>query len=149
MALLLLAGLMLLTAWVIWILYIVDRHPVTVSLLVKVEQAEDYLDPFLRLLRQLFQQSNRVLLGEIWVLTADDGEEARRIVQRLNFDTPLFRFRSSVGEFGNGLVDANGQVLLILDLVNRLTPAAAVQAVSQLLTAGPTPPGTTVLDTGR
>lgn len=146
MALLLLTGLLLLAAWVWWTLYIVERQrPVTISLVVKVQRGEEYLDPFLRLICRLFTQYRHITLREIWILTLDEGEEAQQIVRRLNLTYPLFRFRATVVPSREDFHEANGQVLVILDLVNRLTPLAALQAITQLLAAGPTPTGTIAL----
>lgn len=146
---LVLLGLLAMGGWAAWVLYIAEKQrPVTVSLLLTVQQGEQYLDPLLRQVSQLFRQSSQLDLREIWVLAADEGEEARRIVHRLNRDLPLLHFRSSVRPGELELAEAKGQVLVILDLVNRLTPLAAVQAVARLLAAGPTPPGTIALTSG-
>ena len=149
MALLLLGGLLLLVAWVFWTLCIVEsQRPVTISLVVKVQRGEEYLDPFLRLICCLFRQSMHISLREIWILALDEGEATHRIIHRLNLAYPLFRFRALVEQSHEDFNEANGQVLVILDLVNRLTPLAALQAVTQLLSASPTSPGTIALTPG-
>jgi hypothetical protein len=149
MVLLLLAGLALLGIWTAWALYIAEKQrPVKVSLMLQVQHGERFLDPFLRLLCQLLSHSSQIEVGEIWILAEDDGQQVMPIVERLNHTYPFFRFRSGVK---HNLVDfdqAEGQLLLFLDLTDRLTPLAALQAVAQLLTNGPTPIGTAALPTG-
>ncbi len=149
MALLLLAGTLLLAIWTWWTFYIADRQArVSVSLLLQVQQGEEYLDPFLKHVLHIFRHSAQIRLRDIWILAKDDGEQALRIVQRLDAEYPLFRFHAGQEPEQLDLAQVNGQVLLFLDLVNRLTPATALQAVNQLLMNGPTPPGTAVLPTG-
>lgn len=149
MALLLLAGVSLLAIWTWWTCYIAERQSrVSVSLLLQVQQGEEYLDPFLKHVLQIFRNSAQLNLRDIWILAKDDGEQALRIVQRLDAECPLFSFRSQTEPEQLDLAQINGQILLFLDLVNRLTPVAALQAVNQLLTHGPTPPGTVALPTG-
>lgn len=148
MALLLFAGTLLLAVWTWWTFYIADRQPeVSVSLLLQVQQGEEYLDPFLRHVLHIFRRSAQLRLRDIWILAKDDGEHALRIVQRLDAEYPLFQFRPRQEPEQLDFAQADGQILLFLDLVNRLTPVTALQAVNQLLMNGPTPPGTAVLPT--
>lgn len=150
MAQLLFGGTILLAIWVWWTLYIVDEQPtVSISLLLRVQQGENYLGPFLSQLCQLFRHSTQISLQDVWILTKDDGEQALRIVQRWDAKYPLFHFQAGIEPEQLDLAQVNGQVVVFLDLVNRLTPLTALQAVTQLLANGPTPPGTVVLPTGN
>lgn len=147
MLLLLVGGIAALLVWALWVLYTADRRrQFTISLLFKVERGEDYLDPFLRLVCQTFSGVEHLSLLEIWIMAADDGQEARSIVHRLQRTYPVFRFRSNYSDELVSLTPLRGHVLWYLDLVDRLTPITALQALQQLLSSGgPIPPGTSVL----
>ena len=99
MLLLLVGGIAALLVWALWVLYTADRRrQFTISLLFKVERGEDYLDPFLRLVCQTFSGVEHLSLLEIWIMAADDGQEARSIVHRLQRTYPVFRFRSNYSD---------------------------------------------------
>lgn len=142
-----LVGVILLVAWVIWVLYIVNpERQVAISLLLRVEQAESWLDPFLRAVCYLFAQVNHLRLLEIWILATDEGEAAQRIVQRLERAHPVLFFQGQVADMGTYLTQARGQVLWVFDLVEQNTPLTALQALEQLLMqSGPMSPGSVVL----
>ncbi len=146
MALLLLLGLALLGIWTAWTLYIEEKQqPVKVGLLLQVRHGEKFLDPFLRLLCQLLRVSPQIEVGEIWILAEDDGEQAMPIVQRLQRSYPPLHVRTGVNHDQVNFSQADGQLLLFLDLTDRLTPLAALQAVAQLLTNSPASIGTVAL----
>ncbi len=143
---LLIGGTLLLAAWVAWTLYIANNNrPVKVSLVLWVDKGEEYLDPFLRSVCQMFRQTHHVMLSEVWVLDSGDGPEARQIINRLQLRYPMFRFRSYISPGHASTVKADGDILWLLDLANRLTPLRALDALAQLLNNGPMPPGSTVL----
>ncbi|NLY53903.1 MAG: hypothetical protein GX060_04675 [Firmicutes bacterium] len=142
-----LGGAGLLMAWILWVLYITTQSGrVTVSLVFRVEQAENYLDPFLRTVCWLFKQVNHLALVEVWILAVDDGEEARSIVHRLQRTHPYLRFRSEVADVGTYLSAARGQAIWLLDLIEHNTPITALKVLERMLTqTGPMPPGTVAL----
>lgn len=142
----LIGGTVLLAGWIAWTLYITNNSkPVKVSLVLWVTHGEDFLDPFLRSVCQMFRQTHHVTLSEIWILDSGDGPEARQIVSRLQNKYPVFRFRSRISPGQSTVVKAEGDVLWLLDLATRLSPLGALCALAQLLTRGPMPPGSIVL----
>ncbi len=142
-----LVGVLLLVAWVVWVLYIVNpERQVTVSIMLKVEQAETWLDPFLRTVCHLFSQVGHLRLLEIWILATDEGEAAQHIVQRLQRSHPGLCFQAQVTDMDPSMARARGQVLWFFDMVQHNTPLTALQALEQLLLPScPTPPGSVVL----
>ena len=143
-----LIGVILLIAWVVWVLYIVNpEQQVTVTLLLRVEHAEAWLDPFLRAVCHLFAQAGHLRLLDIWILAADEGAAVQNIVQRLAREHPVLYFRGQVTDIGTYLTQARGQVLWFFDLVAQNTPVTALQALEQLLLhAGPMSAGSVVLE---
>lgn len=142
-----LVGVILLVAWVVWVLYIVNpERQVAISLLLRVEKAEAWLDPFLRAACYLFAQASHLLLLEIWILATDEGEAAERIVRRLARAHPVLYFQGQVADVGTYLTQARGQVLWVFDMVEHNTPVTALQALEQLLMqSGPMATGAAVL----
>lgn len=127
-------GLVLLVAWVVWVLYIVNpEQQVTISLIFKVEQAEPWLDPFLRSACQLFAQASHLRLLETWVLATDDGEAEHPIVQRLQRSYPFLHLQGRVTDLDIYLTQAGGQVVWFFDLTKQHSPTAVLQALEQLL----------------
>lgn len=142
-----LIGVILLAAWVVWVLYIVNpEQQVTVTLLLRVENAESWLDPFLRTVCYLFAQASHLRLLDIWILAADEGAAVRNIVQRLAREHPVLYFRGQVTDMGVYLTQARGQVLWVFDIVEQNTPVSALKVLEQLLLqAGPMSTGPVVL----
>ena len=143
-----LIGIILLVVWVLWVLYIVNPYrQVSISLLLRVEQAEPWLDPFLRSVCCLFSQASHLVLLEVWVLAADEGQMAQCIVQRLQREQPVLHFHGNVADIGAFIPQAQGQVLWIFDMIEHNTPLTVLQALEQLLMqSGPLSPGPIVLE---
>ncbi len=143
-----LIGVLLLVAWVVWVLYIVNpEQQVTVSIMLRVEQAESWLDPFLRTVCRLFSQVSHLRLVEIWILASDEAQAEQRIVQRWQHSHPELYFQSQVTDIGKSMNRVRGQVLWFFDMVQHNTPLTALQALEQmLLPTGTVPPGTIVLE---
>ncbi len=141
-----LVGVMLLMVWVLWVLYIVNPYgQVAISLLLRVEQAEPWIDPFLRTVCCLFGQASHLVLLEVWVLAADEGQMEQRIVQRLQQAQPTLRFYGNVVDIGTFIPQAQGQVLWVFDMIEHNTPVTVLQALEQLLMqSGPRSPGSIV-----
>ncbi|NLW16561.1 MAG: hypothetical protein GX033_02755 [Firmicutes bacterium] len=143
-----LVGVILLVAWVVWVLYIVNpERQVAVSIMLKVEQAEAWLDPFLRTACHLFSRVGHLRLLEIWVLAVDEGKNEQQIVERLRRTHPALYFQAGVSDVGDILARARGQVLWYFDMVEHNSPLSTLQALEQLLLpSGPMSPGSTVLE---
>ncbi len=142
-----LAGVVALVAWVVWVLCIVNPgRQVAISLLFKVEQADTWLDPFLRTVCYLFAQANHLRLLEIWIVATDEGEPSRQIVQHLEKAHPVLFFQGQAADIGTCLTQARGQALLVFDIVEQNTPLTALQALEQLLMqSGPMSSGSIAL----
>lgn len=133
----LLAGIVLLTAWVFWTLSEVNAQPrASIILLLELEHPEDWLEPFLRALFDLLRHSVLNVV-EVRVSFRDPGLADAKLLEGLSRRYPALCFQGEISEPPRLLAGARllwfldmkkSHPLEVLALFKQVLPEAALMA---------------------